>query len=102
MLMTVLRGELATQQSRALIRIFRAMKDYITETQGLVTQRDLLRLSMQTTANTEAIRDIHSMLEEQQKKLLEHDDKLVDAFERISETVKQSDLSPVMLNFDLP
>ena len=102
MLMTVLRGELATQQSRALIRIFRAMKDYITETQGLVTQRDLLRLSMQTTANTEAIRDIHSMLEEQQKKLLEHDDKLVDAFERISETVKQSDLSPVMLKFDLP
>jgi len=28
MLMTVLRGELATQQSKALIRIFRAMKDY--------------------------------------------------------------------------
>ena len=36
MLMTVLRGELATKQSRALIRIFRAMKDYIVETQGLV------------------------------------------------------------------
>ena len=44
MLMTVLRGELATMQSRALIRIFRAMKDYITDTQGLATQRDVLRL----------------------------------------------------------
>ncbi len=29
--MTVLRGELATKQSRALIRIFRAMKDYMSE-----------------------------------------------------------------------
>ena len=28
MLMTVLRGELATQQSKALIRIFRAMKQF--------------------------------------------------------------------------
>ena len=44
MLMTVLRGELAIKQSRALIRIFRAMKDYIVETQGLVSQRDALRL----------------------------------------------------------
>ena len=102
MLMTVLRGEIATRQSRALVIAFKAMKDYIAETQGLVTQRDLLRLSMQTTENTEAIRSIHTMLEEQQKMLLEHDDKLVDAFERISETVKQSDLSPVMLKFDLP
>ncbi len=102
MLMTVLRGELAVRQSRSLIMAFKAMKDYITETQGLVTQRDLLRLSMQTTENTEAIRTIHTMLEEQQKMLLEHDDKLVDAFERISETVKKSDLSPVMLKFDLP
>ena len=43
MLMTVLKGDLAIQQSKALIRIFQAMKDYIIETQGLVTQRDLLR-----------------------------------------------------------
>ncbi|MBQ8934109.1 MAG: ORF6N domain-containing protein [Lachnospiraceae bacterium] len=102
MLMTVLRGELATKQSRALIRIFRALKDYISETQSLVTQRDLLRLSMQTTENTEAIRCMQIMLDNQQKLLLEHDDKLVDAFERISDTVKQSDLSPVMLKFNLP
>lgn len=108
MLMTVLRGDLATQQSRALIRVFRAMKDYIVETQGLVTQRDLLRLSIQTAENTDAIKNMSLMLADQQKMitnqqqlLLEHDDKLVDAFERINETVKQSDLSPVMMKFDL-
>ena len=73
MLMTVLKGDLAIQQSKALIRIFQAMKDYIIETQGLVTQRDLLRLSMQTTENTEAIRSMHTMLEDQQKLLLEQE-----------------------------
>ena len=95
MLMTVLRGDLAIQQSRALIRIFRAMKDYITETQGLVTQRDMLRLSMQTSENTETIRQIQSLLDEhqrtvadQQKQLMEHDDKLAQALEQIGETVK--------------
>ena len=33
MLMTVLKGELAVSQSKALIRTFRAMKDYIIENQ---------------------------------------------------------------------
>ena len=46
---------------------FKAMKDYIADTRGLVTQRDFLRLSMQTTENAEAIRSIHTMLENQQK-----------------------------------
>jgi len=67
MLMTVLRGDLATQQSRALIRVFRAMKDFIVETQGLVTQRDLLRLSIQTAENTDAIKNMSLMLADQQK-----------------------------------
>ena len=40
MLMTVLKGDLAVQQSKALIRAFRAMKDYIGENQGLLTQHD--------------------------------------------------------------
>ena len=38
--MTVLKGDLAIRQSKALIRAFRVMKDYITETQRLITQRD--------------------------------------------------------------
>ena len=32
MLMTVLKGELATKQSIAIIRLFKAMKDYMAET----------------------------------------------------------------------
>ena len=106
MLMTVLRGELATKQSRALIRIFRAMKDYIVETQGLVAQRDVLRLSLQTNENTEAIRklqttvkDQQKLLEDQQKAILAIDDQLMDAREQLNETVKKSDLSPLLFQF---
>lgn len=109
MLMTVLRGDLAIQQSRALIRIFRAMKDYITENQGLVTRRDMLRLSMQTNENTEAIRQIQTSLDEQQKTvadqqklLMEHDDKLAQALEQIGEIVKKSDIAPILELFDQP
>ena len=102
MLMTILKGDLAVKQSKALIRIFQSMKDYILATQGLVTQRDFLRISTQTAENAEAIRNIHTMLEDQQKRLLEHDDKLVEAFERINDTITHSDLSPVILNFNIP
>ena len=49
MLMTVLRGELAVKQSRALIRTFRVMKDYILKNQGLIEQHNYLRLSFQIT-----------------------------------------------------
>ena len=34
--MTVLTGELATKQSIAIIRLFKAMKDYIVETKPLL------------------------------------------------------------------
>ena len=46
-----------------------------------------------------AIKDMQSLLSEQQRLLLEHDDKLVSAFEKISETVKKSEISPFMLDF---
>lgn len=36
MLMTVLKGELATKQSKALIRLFKQMKDYISENHSLL------------------------------------------------------------------
>lgn len=36
MLMTVLKGDLATQQSKTLIRLFKAMKDALVETNGLL------------------------------------------------------------------
>ena len=61
MLMTVLKGELAINQSRSLIRLFRQMKDYIIDSQGQIGQEELLRLSLQTSENT---RDIKKIKEE--------------------------------------
>lgn len=40
MLMTVLKGELATKQSKILIRTFKQMKDYIVQNQSLLGQRE--------------------------------------------------------------
>ena len=48
MLMTVLKGPLAVKQSKALIRTFKRMKDYILENRDLIGQRELLQLRMET------------------------------------------------------
>ena len=55
MLMTVLKGEIATKQSLALIRLFKLMKDYIVETNNLVTVNEVLKLSRQVNENTLSI-----------------------------------------------
>lgn len=54
MLMTVLKGELATKQSLALVRLFKEMKDYISSN-TLISADDFLKLSIQTNENTSAI-----------------------------------------------
>ena len=51
MLMTVLKGDLAVQQSRALIRTFRAMKDYIIENQDLVGRHEFTQLQLVVSKN---------------------------------------------------
>ena len=61
MLMTVLRGDLAVRQSKALIRLFKGMKDYIIESPVAIGKEELLRLSIQTAENT---RDIKQMKED--------------------------------------
>ena len=59
MLMTVLKGEKATIQSKALIRVFKKMKDYIIENNNcLVSYDDILKLSLQTNENTKDIKEI--------------------------------------------
>lgn len=73
MLMTVLKGERAIKQSKALVRLFKQMKDYVIENQQIVSQRDFLRLSLQTAENAENIADFR-------KRLLEIDDKVVDNY----------------------
>lgn len=59
MLMTVLKGELATNQSKALIRLFKGMKDYISSN-VLISTDDFLKLSIQTNENTSAIARIEN------------------------------------------
>lgn len=52
MLMTVLKGELATKQSKALIQTFKEMKDFIVDNQNLIGNRELLQIAVQTSQNT--------------------------------------------------
>ena len=58
MLMTVLKGELAIEQSRALIRLFKGMKDYIVS-QAKIPKLDAISiLALQTAQNTMDIAEI--------------------------------------------
>ena len=58
MLMTVLKGELATKQSIALIKAFKEMKDYIVSSNGIVNSKEILSLSMQVNNNTQSIKEL--------------------------------------------
>ena len=82
MLLTVLRGDLAVKQSKALIRIFKQMKDFIIQSQNVLATPELIKLSLQTTENT---RDIQGI----KKTITEH-------------MVTKDDLSKVMKNFTDP
>lgn len=56
MLMTVLKGEQATAQSKALIRLFKQMKDYIiAENQSLLGTSGIVQIATQTVQNTQDI-----------------------------------------------
>jgi len=64
MLMTVLRSELATIQSKKLIHLFKSMKDYIIENQQLmITQKDYVALAQKVESNTDNIREIKDTLD---------------------------------------
>ncbi len=58
MLMTVLRGELAIKQSKALVRIFKQMKDFIIQSQNVLSTPELVKLSLQTIENTKDIQNL--------------------------------------------
>ena len=64
MLMTVLHSELATIQSKTLIRLFKSMKDYIIENQQLmITQRDYVVLNKKVERNADDIRESKGTLD---------------------------------------
>lgn len=79
MLMTVLKGSVAVEQSKALIRIFKQMKDYIAENRSLAGDKILQQLVLQTMKNTNDIHDMKAMLEE--------------------DTVRKSDLPEIIFSF---
>ena len=52
MLMTVLKGELAVQQSIKLVRLFKGMKDYIAKTKNIIDLSSIIELTNQVNSNT--------------------------------------------------
>ena len=95
MLMTVLKGEKATVQSKALIRTFKKMKDYIIENQGLIGKREYLQLSMQLSdniSNTISIR----------KDLNNVEERVAEVIDTLSDVVYKSELSDIMTEFGNP
>ena len=95
MLMTVLKGELAIKQSKALIRTFKQMKDYIVENQGLIGQREFLQLSMQITSNVVEMQDLR-------RDLIDVEDKVAGLVDSLNDVVYKSELSDLILDLSNP
>ena len=92
MLMTVLKGPLAVKQSKALIRTFKRMKDYILENRDLIGQRELLQLSMETANNRIEISKINSDMISLEKQIS-------DVAEGLKDVVTKSELADMMNSF---
>ncbi len=62
--MTVLKGELAVDQSKKLIRLFKQMKDFIVQLQNVLPESEIKMLAIQTQNNTEDIRQIKQRVDD--------------------------------------
>ncbi|HGC9115457.1 TPA: ORF6N domain-containing protein [Streptococcus agalactiae] len=69
MLMTVLRGELAVRQSKALIRMFKQMKDFIIENRDFIGSKELVKIAIQTNQNTNDIKQNSMKISELNSKM---------------------------------
>ncbi len=69
MLMTVLKGELAITQSKALIRTFKQMKDFIIENQDFIGSKELVQIAIQTNQNTNDIKQNSKEISELNSKM---------------------------------
>lgn len=92
MLMTVLKGPLAVKQSKALIRTFKKMKDYILENRDLIGKREILQLSMETANNRIEINKINSDMISLEKQIS-------DVAEGLKDVVTKSELVDMMNSF---
>lgn len=95
MLMTVLKGELAVKQSKALIRTFKQMKDYIVENQGLIGKREFLQLSMQITGNVVEMQDLR-------RELRDVEEQVAGLVDNLGDVVHKSELSELILELSNP
>lgn len=64
MLMTVLKGDLAVDQSKKLIKLFKRMKDFIVQLQNVLPESEIRVLAIQTQQNTEDIRQIKQKVDD--------------------------------------
>ena len=62
MLMTVLRGDIAIKQSKALIRLFKSMKDYIVSKTEYPPINEFNQIVIKTYENSDAIDDIRRQM----------------------------------------
>jgi len=92
MLMTVLRGELAVKQSRALIRTFKRMKDYIYANNELIGQRQNFKLAMKTAENLHDILSLKTEISSIEKQMC-------DVLNQLENVVTKSELSEMMTGF---
>lgn len=92
MLMTVLRGELATKQSRALIRMFKQMKDYVLDNQEKLDYRSNLQLALKEIGDLQSIKKLNN-------DIIRIDNQISDVNERLNNTVTKSEISPILLDF---
>ena len=92
MLMTILKGSLAVNQSKALIRTFKKMKDYILDNQALIGQREVIQLSILTTENTAEIRKLRMDIGSVEKQMS-------DVMDQLKEVVTKSELADMMNSF---
>ena len=72
MLMTVLKGDLATKQSKTLIRMFKNMKDHLIENNSLLTQSDYLNLFKLISNNSDKIKELENEFKSFSKSMNNH------------------------------
>ena len=92
MLMTVLKGELAAKQSKDLVKTFKKMKDYILGNQGLIGQRDIMQITMQSAENKAEISRLRMDLGSVEKQMS-------DVMEQLGDVVTKSELAEMMNGF---
>lgn len=70
MLMTVLKGSLAIEQSKTLIRLFKSMKDYLVENQPLLAQKDYYALVDTVEDHSRKIRSVADEVKELKENMI--------------------------------